>query len=53
MPSAGVAICNNMLAAICMIGIENCREYWMNAWTSPSDIVPLATRRPPNTAIAT
>ena len=23
-----------------MIGIVNCREYWMNAWTSPSDIVP-------------
>ena len=39
--------------AICMIGIENWREYWMNACTSPSDIVPLATRRPPKTAIAT
>ena len=36
-----------------VIGIVNCREYWMNAWTSPSDIVPLATWMPPITAIAT
>ncbi len=36
-----------------MIGIVNVREYWMNAWTSPSDIVPLATWIPPITAIAT
>ncbi len=34
-------------------GWVNCREYWMNAWTSPSDIVPDATRSPPTTAIAT
>ena len=39
--------------AICVIGIVNCREYWMNACTSPRLIVPLATRMPPITAIAT
>ena len=41
-----------MLAA-CTMGCVNCREYWMNATTSPSDIWPAATRRPPMTAIAT
>ena len=30
--------------AICMIGMVNWREYWMKAWTSPSVIVPEATR---------
>ena len=40
-------------AAICVIGMVNCREYWMNAWTSPSDIAPEATRHPPSTAITT
>ena len=40
-------------AAIWVIGIVNWREYWMNAWTSPSDIEPDATRRPPITAMAT
>ncbi len=39
--------------AICVIGIVNCREYWMKACTSPSDIVPVATRMPPMTAMAT
>ena len=34
-------------------GWVNCREYWMNACTSPSRIAPLATCRPPTTAIAT
>lgn len=34
-------------------GWVNCREYWMNACTSPSDIVPEATRSPPITAITT
>ena len=34
-------------------GWVNCREYWMNAWTSPRLMVPLATRRPPSTAITT
>ena len=34
-------------------GWVNWREYWMNACTSPSDIVPLATRRPPSTAMTT
>ena len=36
-----------------MIGIVNWREYWMKAWTSPSVIVPEATRYAPITAIAT
>ena len=34
-------------------GWVNCREYWMKAWTSPSDMLPDATRRPPTTATAT
>ena len=34
-------------------GWVNWREYWMKAWTSPRLIVPLATRSPPTTAIAT
>ena len=34
-------------------GWVNCREYWMNACTSPRLIAPDATRRPPTTAIAT
>ena len=32
-------------------GWVNWREYWMNAWTSPRLIEPVATRRPPTTAI--
>ncbi len=42
-----------MMLAVWTIGIVNWREYWMNAWTSPSDIVPDATRTPPMTQIAT
>ena len=34
-------------------GWVNCREYWMNAWTSPREIEPLATLIPPRTAITT
>ncbi len=34
-------------------GWVNCREYWMNACTSPSCIAPEATCRPPTTAIPT
>ena len=34
-------------------GWVNWREYWMNACTSPRLIAPLATRRPPTTAMAT
>src|SRR5215212_7924618 len=34
-------------------GIENVREYWMNAWTSPTLMAPLATRSPPTTATMT
>ena len=41
------------MPATWVIGIVNWREYWMNAWTSPSEIVPVATRKPPMTAIAT
>ena len=41
------------MLASCVIGIVNCREYWMNACTSPSDIAPTATRSPPITAMAT
>ncbi len=39
--------------ATCVSGIENCREYWMKAWTSPMDSAPDATRRPPTTATST
>ena len=42
-----------VIEASCVIGIVNCREYWMNACTSPRDMFPLATRIPPITAIAT
>ena len=42
-----------MMLAVWTIGIVNWREYWMNAWTSPSDIWPFATCTPPMTAIAT
>ncbi len=41
-----------MLAA-CDSGWLNWREYWMNAWTSPIDSAPDATRRPPITATRT
>ena len=34
-------------------GWVNIREYWMNACTSPRFMVPLATRSPPTTAMAT
>ena len=36
-----------------MSGWVNCREYWMKACTSPSDIAPDDTRSPPMTAMAT
>ena len=41
------------MLASCVIGCVNWREYWMNAWTSPSVIAPDATRRPPTTATIT
>ena len=41
------------IEAVWVIGMVNWREYWMNAWTSPRDIVPLATWTPPMTAMAT
>ncbi len=34
-------------------GIEKVREYWMKACTSPTEMAPLATRRPPTTATST
>ena len=34
-------------------GWVNIRVYWMNACTSPRFMVPLATRRPPTTAMIT
>ena len=40
-------------AAIWVIGIWNCRAYWMNAWTSPRGIAPEATCRPPITEMST
>ena len=42
-----------MMLAICVIGIVNWREYWMNACTSPSEMRPVATMMPPMTAMAT
>ena len=41
------------IEATCVSGWVNCREYWMNAWTSPSDIDPEATLSPPTTATTT
>ena len=41
------------MLAVCVIGWVKEREYWMNAWTSPSDIRPVATWTPPITAMAT
>ena len=41
------------MLATCVIGCVNEREYWMNAWTSPRDMVPFATWMPPSTPIAT
>ncbi len=42
-----------VIEATWVSGWVNWREYWMKAWTSPSDIEPLATRRPPSTAMTT
>src|SRR5690348_13471371 len=42
-----------IIDASCVSGIENVREYWMNAWMSPTVIAPLATRNPPTTATMT
>ena len=41
------------MLAVWMIGNVNWREYWMKARTSPRVIWPVATCRPPMTAIAT
>ena len=37
----------------CVIGIENCRPYWMNACTSPMAIDRRVTSSPPITATST
>ncbi len=50
---AAVLCSTFMMLAVCVIGMVNCREYWMNACTSPSEMRPLATMRPPTTATAT
>ena len=42
-----------VIDATVVSGWVNWREYWMNACTSPSDRLPLATRRPPTTATST
>lgn len=39
--------------AICVNGWVNCREYWMNACTSPSVSAPEVMRSPPTTATTT
>ena len=41
------------MLAVWMMGIVNWRAYWMNATTSPRDIAPDDTWRPPMTAMAT
>ena len=38
---------------ICVSGIANDREYCRNAWMSPIEIAPEATRSPPTTATST
>ena len=50
---AAVLCSTFMMLAVCVIGIVNCREYWMKACTSPSEMRPVATMRPPTTAMAT
>ena len=50
---AAVLCSTFMMLATWVIGIVNWREYWMKAWTSPSDMRPLATITPPMTAMAT
>ena len=42
-----------IIEASCVSGMENVREYWMNAWTSPTVIAPLVTRKPPTIATIT
>ena len=41
------------MLAIWVIGMVNCREYWMNAWHVAQRHRAVATRSPPMTAIAT
>jgi ATP-binding cassette subfamily B protein len=46
-------ISGSIMPAICPIGCENSREYWMNAVASPMVSVRPATIRPPTTAMST
>lgn len=41
------------MPATCVSGWLNCREYWTNACTSPSEMEPEATLSPPTTATST
>ena len=41
------------MLAIWVIGMVNEREYWMKAWTSPSDMPSAGHLTPPTTAMAT
>ncbi|MEU6408750.1 hypothetical protein [Microbispora sp. NPDC046933] len=41
------------IAVTWFTGCPNCRQYWMNACTSPTDSAPAATLRPPMTATST
>ena len=50
---AAVLCSTFMMLAVCVIGMVNWREYWMNACTSPSEMRPVATIMPPTTAMAT
>ena len=50
---AAVLCSTFMMLATWVIGMVNWREYWMKAVTSPSEMRPLATMRPPTTAMAT
>ena len=50
---AAVLCSTFMMLATCVMGIVNRREYWMKACTSPSEMRPVATMRPPTTAMAT
>ena len=43
---AAVLCSTFMMLATCVIGIVNWREYWMNAWTSPSEMRPVGDHQP-------
>ena len=41
------------MLATWVMGWVNCLEYWMKAWTSPSEMAPAATLKAPTTATST